>query len=479
MQAADLRFADQGFAVGHREANVQVVPVLRLADGANGREVPFQVVGQFGLGNHLVTAEVAADVVPLAATVDDLPAGMKFQGATYTGGVAHLVHQRLAEHQRFVVQRIGRLRTVGGEETIEIALAGKVLVEGLRFGVLRLRQFQAAGLPVAPAVGGGEVLGQATRQLVGIVPARQAQQQAHAPFRHGVVAQFRVVLGHHFQCTAVETSCQGQPDFPSDGHFFITREVHAAGITVEQGHRPVRVLAGETAQAEADHVRHRFVGRGEARRRIEQLRFLCHIDQQATTGGEGGQAIDQAVGQWVVARLGGELGALPALLFGQLAFGGPHAKQSVTGCRLRLAGQPELVGVGVAFGLLVVADLVLRVEAVQFGEIHLGVVVLDEGRPVAAFRQPAQPAQLHPVGLGQVTVLGEEFLDLGIARGLQARGQLVVGQVRFQRIVGQGLAVTEIRTGVALGQGTLGFVVVLALGGQVHRLCGLNGSGRK
>ncbi|MNC21553.1 hypothetical protein D3C75_695360 [compost metagenome] len=107
MQAAILRFTHQRVAVGHRETDIQIVPVLRLADGANGREVPFQVVGQFGLGDHFVAAEVTADVVPLAAPVDDLPASVELQGATYAGGVAHFVDQRLAHHQRLVVQRIG------------------------------------------------------------------------------------------------------------------------------------------------------------------------------------------------------------------------------------------------------------------------------------------------------------------------------------------------------------------------------------
>ena len=76
-------------------------------------------------------------------------------------------------------------------------------------------------------------------------------------------------------------------------------------------------------------------------------------------------------------------------------------------------------------------------------------------------------------------MFGEEFLDFGVARGFQARGQFVVGQVGFQRVIGEGLAVAEIRAGIALGQGALGFIVILALGGQVHRLGGLNGSGRK
>ncbi|MNG16177.1 hypothetical protein D3C84_1000610 [compost metagenome] len=67
-------------------------------------------------------------------------------------------------------------------------------------------------------------------------------------------------------------------------------------------------------------------------------------------------------------------------------------------------------------------------------------------------------------------MFGKEFLDFGIAGGFQASGQLVIGQVRLQRVITEGLAVAKIRTGIALGQGTFGFIVILALGGQVHRL---------
>ncbi|MNF82810.1 hypothetical protein D3C84_651210 [compost metagenome] len=164
-------------------------------------------------------------------------------------------------------------------------------------------------------------------------------------------------------------------------------------------------------------------------------------------------------------------------MLGQLPLGGPHAEQRVTGFRLGFTCQPELVGVGVTFGFEIVADLVLRVQAVQFGEIHFRIVVLDEGRPVAAVSQPAQPAQFHPVRLWQVAMLGKELLDFGVARGFQACGQFVVGQIGFQRIIGERLAVPEVRPGITLGQGALGFIVILALGGQVHRLGGLKRCG--
>ena len=181
VQATYLGFAHQGVAVGHREADVQIVPVLRLADGADGRKVPLHVVGQFGLGDHLVTVEMTADVVPLTATVDDLATGVEFQGTPHPRGIAHLVDQRLAHHQRLVVQLVRRFGAVSGEETVEVPLLGHVFVQHQSLRVFRLGQLQAACLPVAPTVGGGQVLWEFAGQLVGVFPARQAQQQAQTP----------------------------------------------------------------------------------------------------------------------------------------------------------------------------------------------------------------------------------------------------------------------------------------------------------
>jgi hypothetical protein len=77
--------------------------------------------------------------------------------------------------------------------------------------------------------------------------------------------------------------------------FFVTREVHALGVVVEQRHGPLRVLAGQATKAEADHVGHGLVDRGEARRLVEQLGLLRHVDQQAPLGAEGGQGLDQVL----------------------------------------------------------------------------------------------------------------------------------------------------------------------------------------
>ncbi|MNN67848.1 hypothetical protein D3C81_1835080 [compost metagenome] len=116
---------------------------------------------------------------------------------------------------------------------------------------------------------------------------------------------------------------------------------------------------------------------------------MRHVDQKAPLRAEGGQGLDQVVGQSVVARLGRQLGAFPALGLGQLAFGRPHAEQCVAGGRLRLSDVPQFVSCGIALGAQAMAELILAVEAVQFGEIELGVVVFDEGVPFAAFGQPA------------------------------------------------------------------------------------------
>lgn len=144
---------------------------------------------------------------------------------------------------------------------------------------------------------------------------------------------------------------------------------------------------------------------------------------------------------------------------------------------MRFADVPQFLRGGKAFGAQAMGELILAVEAVQFGEVELGVVVLDEGVPLAAFGQPAQPAQFHPVGLGQVAMLGEETFDFLVAGALEPGGQFVVGEVRRQRVIAQRLGVTQVRALVALGQRALGFIVVLALLGEVDGVCGTRGGG--
>ncbi|MCY1221115.1 hypothetical protein D9M72_331590 [compost metagenome] len=176
------------------------------------------------------------------------------------------------------------------------------------------------------------------------------------------------------------------------------------------------------------------------------------------------------LGQAVIARFGGQLGTLPAQLLGQLAFGAPHAEQHVAGVGLGLAHQPELPGGGIAFLLHPVLELILAEQAIQLGEVELGVVVVGEGLPFAALGQPAQPAQFHPAGLGQVAMLGKEFFDLLVARPFQTGGQFVVRQVGLQRVVAQGVGIAPVGAGIALGEGALGLVVHLALLGERGRV---------
>ena len=144
--------------MSHWEADVQIVPILRLTDGANSWEIPLQVVSQFGLSDHFVAIEVAADVVPLTTTINDLPAIVELQRSLHTGGVAYLVNQLLAEYQWLVVELIGRLRPVSRQEAIKVALAGHFFEQRLHLWVFRLRQLKASGLPVTPAIGRGQIL---------------------------------------------------------------------------------------------------------------------------------------------------------------------------------------------------------------------------------------------------------------------------------------------------------------------------------
>jgi hypothetical protein len=63
-------------------------------------------------------------------------------------------------------------------------------------------------------------------------------------------------------------------------------------------------------------------------------------------------------------------------------------------------------------------------------------------------------------------MVGEKFLDLGVACRSEAIGQLVIGQIRRQRLVAQGTGVLTVRAAVTLCQGVLGFIVVLTLLGE-------------
>ncbi|MNF74132.1 hypothetical protein D3C84_561570 [compost metagenome] len=211
------------------------------------------------------------------------------------------------------------------------------------------------------------------------------------------------------------------------------------------------------------------VGGGEAAGLAEQLGLLRHLQHELSLGAQARHGLHQVLGQAVVAGLGRQLGAFPAQLLGQLALGAPHAEEYVAGFRLRLAHQPELLRRGIAFVLHAVLELVLAEQAVQFGEVELGVVVVGEGLPFAALGEPAQPAQLHPAGLGQVAVFGEELLDLFVARPFQTGGQLVVGEIGLQRIVAQGIGIAAVGAGIALGQGALGLVVHRSLLGEWYR----------
>ena len=316
MQTTHLGLAHQRVAVGHRETDVQIVPILGLADGANRREVPLQVIGQLGLGHHFVTVEVAADVIPLTSAIHDLAAVMELQRALYARGIAHFVDQLRAEYQRFVVELVGGLCPICSQKTVEITLAGHALEQYLRLRVFWLGQFQAAGLPVAPAIAGGQVFGEFAGQLVGIFPACQPQQQTQAPFGDGVVTQLGVVLGHDVQATAVVAAGERQANFARDGDFFVPREMHVGGVGVEQCRGLFRVLACQAAQSQADSVRHGFTGWRKARRLAQEVRLLRHFNHQPGLRAQGVEAIGQCVGQPVIARFGREFHALPAFLLG-------------------------------------------------------------------------------------------------------------------------------------------------------------------
>ncbi len=60
-------------------------------------------------------------------------------------------------------------------------------------------------------------------------------------------------------------------------------------------------------------------------------------------------------------------------------------------------------------------------------------------------------------------MLGKKLLHLLVAGRFQAMGQVVVREIRFERVVAQGVVITPVGAAVTLGQGLLGLVVILAL----------------
>ncbi|MNN71879.1 hypothetical protein D3C81_1878610 [compost metagenome] len=76
-------------------------------------------------------------------------------------------------------------------------------------------------------------------------------------------------------------------------------------------------------------------------------------------------------------------------------------------------------------------------------------------------------------------MFGQETFDFLVAGAFQPSGQFVVGQVGRQRVVAQGLGIAQVRALVALGQCTLGLVVVLTLLREVDGLRRAGGGGGK
>ncbi len=472
-----LRGADQAIAVCHGKADVQVVPVLRLADGANRREIPLHLVSQLCLGDQFVAAEQAADVVPLAAPVDDLAPCVKLHCAADAGRVAHLLHHPRGDRQRLVIESVGCLNAIGGQKTVEVALRRHRLVELRCFLALGLGELQAACLPVAPAAAAGQLLGKALGQRMGFVPATQAQQQPGAPLADRVVAQLRIVVRHHLQCAGIGTLGEGQADLPGDRDFLVIGKRHPSGVALQQPERLLGVLAGESAQANGNDIAHGRSGGREARGVAQHLRLLGDVDQQFALGLQCGQVLRQEAGQPVIAAFDGKLGPLPAQLFAELARCRPALEQRITGLMLGFTDQPEALGGGVALLRIAVFQLIAAEQTVQLGEIHGRIVVLDEGLPVAPGSQQAQPAQLHPAGLGQIAVFGEKFLHLGVAGGLEPCRQVVVSQIGLEWVIAQRIGISAIGAAVATGQRLLGFVIVLTLLGEAGGLGGLDGKG--
>jgi len=235
---------------------------------------------------------------------------------------------------------------------------------------------------------------------------------------------------------------------------------------LQQAQRLLRVLACQAAQAQADHIGRGTVGLIETTGLGDCRGILGDLLQQGALLRQARQVFDQEGQQAEITLLGGQFGTLPTQRFTEQAFLAPALKQRIAGIVLRFADQPEFFCLGPCLRQQVGLIQVQAIQAVQLREVQRGIIVSSETLPFTAFSQPTQPTQLHPADLRKVAVFDEKLLDFIVTGPFQAMGQLVIGEVRGQRIVAQGLGVAFVGSAVALGQGALGFIVEQALLGQ-------------
>ena len=124
---------------------------MRLADAADGREVPGHLVGQYCLGNQLLAVEAVAGVIPLAARVDNFITVQKLLGAQGARVLLHALHHGLWHAGALVIQGVGLARALGRQKAIEIPLLGQSLVVADQLAYTAVGQLGAAQAPVAPA----------------------------------------------------------------------------------------------------------------------------------------------------------------------------------------------------------------------------------------------------------------------------------------------------------------------------------------
>lgn len=148
-------FAHQGGAVRHREADVQVVPVLRLADRADRWKIPS--AGQPALGDQLVAIEQARKAAPPRRALTAYSPRLKNSMARR---VLAALRTRRRTRGSMCAGRLPSLRARSGGRRragCRSRLLASFCTARSAPCCSRLCQLQAACPPIAPAAGGGEI----------------------------------------------------------------------------------------------------------------------------------------------------------------------------------------------------------------------------------------------------------------------------------------------------------------------------------
>ena len=332
VELAQLGLLHDGLLVGQGEADIQVIPMLGLADAANGREVPVHLAGQGGLGDEFFAVEQAFGVVPLAARIQVVTPGKELPCADDSGGIGNLCSGLGIHAYRLVIDGVGTAAAFGGKKTVEVTLLGQL---GVLLGQLArggLGHLAAAQLPVPPAALLLHVLRHVAGQFQHVMPLTSAQCQAPTPFGDAVIQHQWVVGGHEGQSFRLVAAGQTHADVPGQREALFISEWQVL-ILWPECQSGIGIIPAQATQGDYDHIDQFVLGLAGVHLIVAGLAQTCGV------GGGGheafgqpclaGQITGKVLGQGVLTVQQGQADTLPGNVFSQPAGCSPALEQWV------------------------------------------------------------------------------------------------------------------------------------------------------